>query len=633
MRITNTMTANNLLAEIQRTQERILQIQKQAATGFSINVPSDDPIGAVSVMRYRNTLDHHEQFQANIATGRSRLEITDASLGDLSDLYINMKALILQMSDDSQSAEERQAASSSVSAALDQIIAIGNRKVEGRTLFGGSKTTGTPFVSRNGGVVYQGDAQRLQLQVSEGQKASSSLNGVDVFGAVTTQVSGYLDLNPAATATTKLSALNNGDGVSLGSVLLGDGVTTEAIDLTGSDTLGDVVTKLNTNAIGIVASIATSGGAAGTSQLVLTKAAFTVSAAEVSGGTTAADLGIVNTGTLNAVTGSDLDPALTDLTTLASLNNTTGGINLTGLTITNGSASGTVSLAGATTIQDLKNLLNASGLDVDARISTDGRKLDLVSLLSGGEFRVGENGGTSGATLGVLSMHAATQLSVLNRGQGVRRASDAADADLRITNRAGASFDVNLSAATTVQNVLTTINAATGGTVTATMSGSGGNGIVLTDSTGGAGNLSVTLLNDSFAARDLGIHQSVASATLTGTDVNPLVTGSVFAILTELQANLSANNSLAISQRGQELDDAFTRLLDSRATAGGWSQRLEMTDTRLQQESEQIKGLLSQTQDADLAELLTRLSQEQVSLQAALKVSATAMQLNLSDYL
>ncbi len=500
--------------------------------------------------------------------------------------------------------------------------------------FAGRRTDAVPFVSQGGGIVYKGDAGQIQAAIAEGQQVPVNLTGVDVFGAVTSQVQGSKDLNPAATAITKLSGLNNGRGVKAGSVTLGDGVTTQTIDLSAAESLGDVIDKLNSNTLGIVASITTTGGAAGSSRITLTKPAFTLSVSEVNGNTTAADLGIKNAGTASPLNGTDLDPRLSDLTTLASLNNGTGGVDLaSGLLIKNGTNTGTVTFTGLTTLQDVRNRLNGSGLFVDAQVSSDGRKLNLVSTLNGAEFRVSENGGTTGTDLGVLSMTSGTFLSGLNRALGVRKAALPADADFRITRRNGTTFDVNIAAASTIQDVLTAIATATGGTVTATMAGSGGNGIVLTDTVGGVGNLSVTLLNDSFAAQDLGIRKSVASATLTGDDVNPVVTGSVFSILTELQTALINNDTQAIDLRGTELDTAFTKLLDSRATAGGRLQRLEMTDNRLQEEQEQVQGFLSNTLDADLAELLTRLNQEQVSLQAALKVSATALQLSLINFL
>jgi flagellar hook-associated protein 3 FlgL len=155
------------------------------------------------------------------------------------------------------------------------------------------------------------------------------------------------------------------------------------------------------------------------------------------------------------------------------------------------------------------------------------------------------------------------------------------------------------------------------------------------DSSAGAVALSVLRLNDSLAAPGLGIEKVVTGGggTLSGDDVNPIVTGSIFTILTELQTALNTNNTQAINLRGLELDKAFETLLNNRATAGGRLERLEMTDTRIQQENLQTQGVLSDVLDADLTQILTQLSQEQISLQAALQVLSTSSQLSLVNFL
>ena len=104
-----------------------------------------------------------------------------------------------------------------------------------------------------------------------------------------------------------------------------------------------------------------------------------------------------------------------------------------------------------------------------------------------------------------------TLLSTLNGGAGVHRGV------VRVTDRSGASADVDLSAAATVTDVLNAINSASGISVNAAAQG---DRIVLTDKTGQSlTNLTVIDKSGGRAAVDLGISQSVASSTLTGTSV------------------------------------------------------------------------------------------------------------------
>jgi flagellar hook-associated protein 2 len=104
-----------------------------------------------------------------------------------------------------------------------------------------------------------------------------------------------------------------------------------------------------------------------------------------------------------------------------------------------------------------------------------------------------------------------TTLDVLNGGAGVQRGI------IRITDRSGASANVDLTNAYTVDDVVSAINNASGISVRAAAQG---DHLVLTDTSNQTvTNLSVADLSGGHTAQDLGISQSVASSTLTGNAV------------------------------------------------------------------------------------------------------------------
>ena len=104
---------------------------------------------------------------------------------------------------------------------------------------------------------------------------------------------------------------------------------------------------------------------------------------------------------------------------------------------------------------------------------------------------------------------AATSLSLLNGGEGVRLGT------IRVTDRAGNSTDVDLSAARTSRDVVDAINSS-GAAVTAVARG---DRFELTDRSGGVGNLVVSDLAGGSTAADLGIAGNVAATTLSGASV------------------------------------------------------------------------------------------------------------------
>lgn len=104
-----------------------------------------------------------------------------------------------------------------------------------------------------------------------------------------------------------------------------------------------------------------------------------------------------------------------------------------------------------------------------------------------------------------------TRLSLLNGGSGVKRGS------IKITDRSGQTATIDLSQAYSVDDVLAAINEQSGIDVTAHTDGGK---IILTDDSGlTTSNLVVQDIGAGRTALDLGIRQSVASSTLSGSDV------------------------------------------------------------------------------------------------------------------
>jgi len=93
-----------------------------------------------------------------------------------------------------------------------------------------------------------------------------------------------------------------------------------------------------------------------------------------------------------------------------------------GITISNGTNSATVTLAGPpvlNTVQDLLNAINHSGTNVQAQINAAGNGINLVNPLSGTALRIGENGGNTADQLGIRSFNANTSLAGFNNAAGV----------------------------------------------------------------------------------------------------------------------------------------------------------------------------------------------------------------------
>lgn len=82
-----------------------------------------------------------------------------------------------------------------------------------------------------------------------------------------------------------------------------------------------------------------------------------------------------------------------------------------------------------------------------------------------------------------------------------------------------------------------------------------------------------------------------------------------------------------------DLDAALDQLLEERARVGADGHRLELARSRLQDSIYQVTSLLSETEDADMAEVIVRLTSTEAAYRAALEAGARIIQPSLLDFL
>ena len=319
-----------------------------------------------------------------------------------------------------------------------------------------------------------------------------------------------------------------------------------------------------------------------------------------------------------------------------------GGFSLdkdSGLQIVNGNQTHSISFAGADTVEDIVNVLNISNAGVLAEINRDATGINIRSRVSGGDFMIGENGGTTATDLGLRTFTDATQLEDLNYGRGV---DDHDGTDFTITRTDGVTIDIDVSGLETIGEVRDLINGLAGGTLEARLAAYG-NGIELVDDSPGPELLTVTRADSGRAAVTLGLvaegdQSSTAgmigtSQVLAGADVNPSETEGVFAALLRLQAALRANDEVEAQRAFETLDWSMTSLNFARAELGARQQSLDVMQMRLESEEINLRAALSEDFDADLAEVISEFTGRQIAYEASLQSTASIFQMTLLDYL
>lgn len=636
-RYSQNLRSTVVLDAIRRTQRELFLSQSRLASGRSFTTPSENPVGASRVMDLRQALSQQQQFSQNVQHGDNFLAAADSAMFEINDLMIQSSVIASQNVGSFSSASEREAEAELVARIRDAIQNVANRSLGGRFVFAGRETLHRPFVEALGGVAYVGDFGELAIRTGEGLSAVINVPGSELFGALSRSITSNVDLTPTLAVTTRLDAVvgTGGRPIQTGKFVINEvgGVGAFVVDLAGATSVGDLIDIINQAASEAGSSLTASLEDEG---LTITPAGSPVTISEVNGGSTAGSLGLV---TREAVTDPIVAEALaarvTRMTLIADLANGEGIDLEGGLLIDNGGNAVTIDLSEAETVQDLINSINGAGVFVLARVNDAGTGIDVFNRVSGSALRVGENGGTTAADLGIRTFDAATSLTELNGGRGLHLIEG--EADLRITTKDGQVIDVNLDGAETIGDVITLIEEAAveaGVNLTASQA-SIGNGLLLTDETGGTGDLTVGSINLSAAAEDLGFSGKATGDDneLVGKDVRPIRTEGIIDALVELEEALRTDDTTGITLAAERIDGLRDDVIRVQGIIGARSQTMRAKLDQMASATVATQQILSQVQDLDFAEAAIKLQSAVTQLQANLQTSSSLLSLSLLDFL
>lgn len=632
-RVSTMMRGNQLNATVTSTQRELAAVQQQLTTGRRLASPSDDAGDAAIAQQVRKLLEKRDAYDANMSAAGQQLAEVDSTLSDVTDLLREAQQIASANVGSDVTEDARTAAAEIIDSIYNQMLSMANKSSNGVYLFAGDRNTNAPFVESGGGVQWVGSSQLLTNVVDEGTQLGFQTDGAEIFGALSSRVEGTETLTPAANAATRLDDLAGSadKGIRRGIIAVSDGTTTVNVDLRNADTLGDVVSRINAAGVG---GISAAINAAGDGIDLTAGAGDEMTVTDVGGGGMADDLGIrrdTSAGTGVGLNGQGLAPSITPLTTLASLKGG-AGIDLTGLTITNGSVTKQIDLSGASTVEDLLNTINDAGANVTARINKTGDGIDILNSVQGTPLTIAENGGSTAADLGVRSYAPETKLADLNNGDGVGNVDGA---DLALTDSNGIAFEVDFNGLNTVMDLINAINAAS------TTAGAGlqadfdtaTNALVLTDTAGGPDPLKAENANNSDAVKALGLDGAVSGNRLTGTDVAPVRSTGVFADLIRLRNALRSSDQSEITRAAEGLDESTTTVIRVRGQVGARVQAYEARQERLADQNTATMALLSELEDTDFTSAIVKFQTLQTSLQATMQASSRTMNLSLMDYL
>ncbi|SFL84428.1 flagellar hook-associated protein FlgL [Salibacterium qingdaonense] len=147
MRVTQSMLAQNSLNNLNQSFERMGVLQEQLSTGKKITKASQDPVVAMSGIRYRGETNQIQQFQRNVGEVNNWMDSTDSALGKATDAMQRVRELTTQAANGSYEEGQRGNIAEEVTQLTQHVADMANSEVNGKHIFNGTDTTTPPVLN------------------------------------------------------------------------------------------------------------------------------------------------------------------------------------------------------------------------------------------------------------------------------------------------------------------------------------------------------------------------------------------------------------------------------------------------------------------------------------------------------
>ncbi len=418
MRVTLQMSSMNSIYNVNSNTASMYSLSEDISTGYSVTNLSDDPSAAVTAISDTATISKLNTYLSNIEIADTIMGLTDNSLSDVNEILTSAKELAVDMSSGENTEDMFTGSLAEMTELLASLVNVANSDYSGQYLFAGTDYTEEPFeIVADKYVYFTGNNDDLEVATDSGTYTAMNTTAEDAFGNLETTITTATlerSLNISSSNSTPLDDLNDGEGVAEGSITvyyssapasLG-GLT---IDLSDADTLEDVASYIEQASIDKADSFESTDPEYNyilqvdlnedKTGLVITQIDRTTGLAvdldtdtdatgiSIKDTETARNLGISGTGTTSGdstLSGSDLDPIITNTTLLSDLTNWDDN----SLTIYNGSEDNSTTAVSSGDASEYFSSWQLTGLSEDGNITDDTKLYYQMTDLGTGDWEV-----------------------------------------------------------------------------------------------------------------------------------------------------------------------------------------------------------------------------------------------------
>lgn len=191
-RVTESTQLASAQRNLQLSAQRLNQLDEQVASGLAISKPSDDPVGAATLLDLQRQLAQNTQYQRNAADGAAWLATAGTALLTMNDTLTKVRDLTVQAANTAtQSPTSRAAIATQLQSLKQTLMSLANTQYQGRSVFAGTSDSGSAF---NADYSFNGTAgSSVNRRIGADTTLRVDVDGSSVLGAGSSSVFALID--------------------------------------------------------------------------------------------------------------------------------------------------------------------------------------------------------------------------------------------------------------------------------------------------------------------------------------------------------------------------------------------------------------------------------------------------------
>lgn len=202
MKVTESSTYRLMQTNLDRITNDLLTLRTQGATGYKLNRPSDDPGAIRPVVTTRTQLQQTDRYLETMGQAGDKMAATDGHLNQVENVLVRVKEIAINAVNGSLSQSDLNTLGDEIAELKKELLDTANATVDGKYIFAGYQQNTKPFVENAAydpdlydptdittwPVLYNGDHNSTQLEITPGEVLEANLTGNEVFLGITNEI-------------------------------------------------------------------------------------------------------------------------------------------------------------------------------------------------------------------------------------------------------------------------------------------------------------------------------------------------------------------------------------------------------------------------------------------------------------